>query len=339
MILERQTTSLCNVCYKTIPAMVRIAQAGVMMEKACSQHGMQVGVVEPDPVFYAWVRSMNAPSIYDGYFVDVTKRCNLRCQYCYYPLVKQDPAGVFSIGNIVDECASQRHLAPFILTGGEPTTREDIVDLVKAVSQVGPFELLTNGVRLESGPLYDELMPYLVRQNQANLHLSIHDDQTEAWRGVAAKLRADRVTIGSALIVIDSKERFLQALEIAKELSGVVRSVRIKAASRIWAEKKPSPSDEPEKIYVSHMLNWLTETGRPWQVIPQLQNKSVFVNVLFDGMHLMLVAWHDTKNVDLNDIACPPYYRARNGAVLNMVTAMLVNEGMEKGWLHGRKLA
>jgi uncharacterized radical SAM superfamily Fe-S cluster-containing enzyme len=46
MTFERQTTSLCNVCYKTIPAAVRVPQAGVTMEKVCSQHGKQLGVVE-----------------------------------------------------------------------------------------------------------------------------------------------------------------------------------------------------------------------------------------------------------------------------------------------------
>ena len=61
-----------------------------------------------------------------------------------------------------------------------------------------------------------------------------------------------------------------------------------------------------------------------------------FFNFALDGVYYMLVSWYDAENVDLLDIACPPFYRARNGQVENIVTACLINEGMSKGWLNGR---
>jgi hypothetical protein len=43
-------------------------------------------------------------------------------------------------------------------------------------------------------------------------------------------------------------------------------------------------------------------------------------------------------NVDLREIDMPPTYRARNGEVCNLVTANLINEGMQNGWLRGVKI-
>lgn len=335
MILNRQTVSLCPTCYKEVPATVRVGADGVWMTKVCSEHGMTRAMVERDPVFYMFVSGLNSPSIYDGYFIDVTRQCNLRCTYCYYPLEKKDPEGLFTIERLVQECAVNVHRAPFIFTGGEPTFRPDIVDLVKAVKRVGPVEMLTNGVRLADPVFYDELMPELMNADgTANLNLSIHDDQSDKWRTVIETCRRDQIRIESALIVVDSKERFFEAVKMADEFKDVVMSFRIKAATRIWNEQKPE-----EKIFVSDMMKWLEETGKPMHLITQGRHtKSVFLNVLFDGAFLMLLSWHDVTNVDLPDINCAPWYRARNGQVLNFVTAALVNEGMAAGYLCGNHI-
>jgi organic radical activating enzyme len=336
MKLTRNTISLCTTCYKEIPALITIGPEGVVMRKECSAHGEQTAVVEPDPVFYTLVNSLRCPSIYDGYFVDVTRRCNMRCNTCYFPLEEQDPDGLFSLDSIVEDCTVNARRAPFILTGGEPTIRGDIAKVIEEVSKIGPVELLTNGVRLADPELFQQVMPLLIAKNGvANLNLSIHPE-SDKWREVVEMCRKDEVKIESALLVIDSKESFQKAIAQAQELSDVVLAFRIKAATKIWAEQKPA-----DKIFVSHMLNWLEEMGG-YKLVPQRQNKSVFVNVIHNSnskpVLLMLVSWHDVNNVDLMDIDCPPFYRARNGQVANFVTAALINEGMEAGWLNGRRM-
>jgi uncharacterized radical SAM superfamily Fe-S cluster-containing enzyme len=342
MTLERQTASLCGVCYKEIPATVQVDSAGAKIHRRCAQHGDQTGLLEKDPVFYTWIKGQNCPSIYPGLMLDVTRRCNLRCKFCFYNLEKKDPADVYSIGNLVDECAAHRNLAPFILTGGEPTIRPDLPDLIKELLPLGPVEVVTNGVKLAEPEYFESLVPLLSNQVGdrwvANINLSIHDQETDAWKAVLERCRKDKIVLESALIVIDSGERFAQALDICRDASDVVQAFRIKAASQLWNEKKPPTGHG--KIFVSDMLSWLEamDGGVTWKLVPQRQNKSVFVNVAWRGLFLMLVSWHDIGNVDLLDISCPPYYRARNGVLANFVTAALINEGLQKGWMGGRKL-
>ena len=330
------TISFCPTCYAEVSASVTVGREGVTMNKSCPQHGQFTALVERDPLFYQIIRGLRAPSIYDGYFVDVTEVCNLRCEFCFHPLSKADPLGVYSIPAILNECAVSRHRAPFIITGGEPTTREDIGEVIRNVRQIGPVELLTNGTGLTKPELWTELVPLLTNEgtDTINVNLSLHVKETDAWREVVNRCRTEGVKLESALIVINSKEEFWEAMTLCKELSDVVECYRIKAASRIWNEQKPEG-----KIFVSDMYRWLEESGKPVVLVPQRHNKVSIVNVAYDRMHLMLVSWYDVSNIDLVDVDCAPYYRARNGEVQNFVTSCLINEGIERGFMKGRKIS
>jgi organic radical activating enzyme len=341
MKLERHTTSFCTTCYREIPAVISVHPGAVLMHKTCAVHGTTAAEVERDPVFYTHVMGLKSPNIYSGYFVDVTRKCNLRCTYCYYDLETKDPEGEFSIPRIVEECrvAATTYgeaALPFILTGGEPTLRDDLPELIMALQKVGPVVMLSNGVRLsKDDDLRGEVLMLLEdKERVCHLNLSIHDDQTDAWKTLLQQCREEYRKVESALIVVDSAASFLRAIDFGFEYSDVVQSFRIKAASKLWNEQKPD-----KKIFVSDMLAWLEGSGRQYQIIMPGHNKPSFVNVLVNGLWFMLVSWYDVSNVDIKDINCAPYYRARNGEVVNLVTYALINEGMQRGWCKGQRIS
>ncbi len=335
MNLYSSTISFCPTCYLEIPAKISIGRELVTMEKTCPVHGKSTGIVERDPLFYQHIRSLRSPSIYDGYFVDVTMVCNLRCSACFHPLAKTDPEGEYSIENILNECRVNRALGPFIITGGEPTVRPDIVELATKMKEIGPIELLSNGVKLAEEGLFTDMMALLKNEDSdvVNLNLSLHLKETDKWMVVVARCRSLGLKIESALIVIENKEEFLKAVELAKSLSDVIVSFRIKNASKLWNEQRPV-----EKVFVSDMLRWLEEQGKPLQMIPSRHNKISIINVVYDAVHLMLVSWYDVGNCDILDVDCAPYYRAKNGEVRNFVTACIINEGIAAGFVKGGKI-
>lgn len=342
MKFQRHTASLCNACYKEIPAVVEVLPVEVLIRKKCPEHGEQVGLLERNAMFYSMLTSLGVNGIYPGYFVDITRKCQLRCNPCYFPLEKADPVNLFSVESILSECKVGARMGQIILTGGEPTLHPQLKTIITEIRKFCAVDLLSNGIKLADKEYFDEIMPLLgrVQRNEMvlALHLSIHRKESEEWRKVIEHLRAANQKIASALIVIDSQESLRGAMAIAEETQDVVQTFRIKAASRLWAEGKPPSSEVGEdKIFISQMWDWLEDLGYQVELDTHgMNNKSVFVNVnvLSAGatipISLMLVSWHDVANVDLRDIECGPYYRARNGEVRNFVHASLINEGMDK---------
>ncbi|MBL0891952.1 MAG: radical SAM protein [Gemmatimonadaceae bacterium] len=85
------------------------------------------------PIFlakYAWLRLHRRPVLLN---FEVTMRCNARCSFCNY---WQTPASA-KAQELADFSAIARRFSPMLVTftGGEPTLRRDLEDLVRAVRQ------------------------------------------------------------------------------------------------------------------------------------------------------------------------------------------------------------
>ncbi len=62
----------------------------------------------------------------------VTSRCNLRCKHCFYWKELNQTPKEMTLDEIKKAASSLKHPAIFSLTGGEPTLRQDIVEISKA---------------------------------------------------------------------------------------------------------------------------------------------------------------------------------------------------------------
>jgi organic radical activating enzyme len=321
-VIVKQTISFCPECYKEIPAVIDVDQH-VNIIKKCSEHGEFSAMVERDPVFYMECMTANANNIYNGYFLDVTERCNLNCQYCFYHTTnKTDP----SIDALKSDAMINAHRAPIILTGGEPSLRKDLPEIIAEISQIAPVELLTNGTSID----IDSVLPMLTNENgTVNINLSIHPEAHGEDIKLINTISEMGKKLESVLFVIDEVDQIDGILAFGLKYKHAIESIRIKAATKLWDEQKPE-----NKIFVSDMLNHAKQYNPEplwWR-----NNKTSFFNFMLDGVIYMAVSWYDVENVDLLDIDCPPFYRARNGQIENIVTACLINEGMDKGWLNGR---
>src|SRR5688572_2703257 len=90
--------------------------------------------------------------------ISVTDRCNFRCVYCMPEegvrwLPKDDILTFEEIADVVRAAVEIHGIRRFKLTGGEPTLRHGIVDLVSMLRKIEGVEdlsLTTNGMLLES---------------------------------------------------------------------------------------------------------------------------------------------------------------------------------------------
>lgn len=148
--------------------------------------------------------------------ISLTDRCNLRCIYCM-PLGKlrfQPPEQLLTAAEIeqVVRAAVSIGFRKFRLTGGEPTLRADLVEIVEriaAVPGVGDLAMTTNAI------LLPELAPQLAAAGleRVNVHLDSLDEAhvarvmrwgtlDEIWDGIEAAERAGLVPIKLNTVVV-----------------------------------------------------------------------------------------------------------------------------------------
>lgn len=182
---EAQTESLCPVCLKLIPATVVTRGDTVYLKKSCAGHGCwKVPIWRGAPAYDEWKRP-KAPSRPElcyaevkvgcpfdcglcadhrqnpcSVLLEVTQRCTLGCPVCFAdvgaaPGARRDP-GMETIGGWYDRVLAAAGLCSIQLSGGEPTLRDDLPEIISLGRDKGFsfIQLNTNGVRLAAEPEY-----------------------------------------------------------------------------------------------------------------------------------------------------------------------------------------
>ncbi len=171
----RRTQSVCPICLKQIPARLVRRGSDYYLTKSCPTHGDFSAVVwRGTPELTEWTgdgfpEETGGTACPDGcglcgdhlqktccVLVEVTSRCNLGCPVCFahsgeagsdVPL--DDLRAIFR--RLVDDGRT------FVqLSGGEPTVRDDLPEIVAAARDAGceNIQLNTNGLRLGAEPTY-----------------------------------------------------------------------------------------------------------------------------------------------------------------------------------------
>lgn len=86
--------------------------------------------------------------------ISITDRCNLRCIYCMPDdgVTFYDHTDILSTADILAVAKAARNLgiSHFKITGGEPTVRKDLIDIIQGIKALDPddLSLTTNGLLL-----------------------------------------------------------------------------------------------------------------------------------------------------------------------------------------------
>ncbi|HIJ65317.1 MAG TPA: radical SAM protein [Candidatus Hydrogenedentes bacterium] len=88
------------------------------------------------------------------YFLEVTRRCNLRCAMCQYRKWFESAPGSeqredeLTTSEWRDVIGQTGRLSLITFTGGEPFVRDDLLELLEFASQLRRTHIITNGLRL-----------------------------------------------------------------------------------------------------------------------------------------------------------------------------------------------
>jgi uncharacterized radical SAM superfamily Fe-S cluster-containing enzyme len=174
-----QTESLCPDCLQRLDAGIVSIGDTVYLEKSCADHGSwQIPLWRGEPAYEQWQRP-KAPSrpevcyapVKDGcpfdcglcadhrqypcsVLLEVTQRCTLGCPVCFADVgaacrQETDP-DLAAIGNWYDRVLAAAGACNIQLSGGEPTLREDLPEIIALGKRKGFsfIQLNSNGIRL-----------------------------------------------------------------------------------------------------------------------------------------------------------------------------------------------
>ena len=184
------------------------------------------------PIFlgkYAWLRARNRPVLLN---FEVTMRCNAKCSFCDY---WKTPAEA-KHSEMHDFAEIVRRFSPMLITftGGEPTLRKDLEEIVSSVRKAVRYtyvQMITHGAMLS---LDRAMSLWDAGVDQFNISLDYLDERHDAARGIpglSAKIldlvpRMKDAGIGSVrfntVIKNDNLDQILPIVERAAALGGGV---------------------------------------------------------------------------------------------------------------------
>ena len=178
-----RTKSVCPVCLRVLEAQKTVGEHGIYLNKTCPEHGAFSALIWEGSIkeYFMWNGESSAidPTVNGKepqrgcpndcglcsahlrkgccMLLELTRRCNLECPVCYASAGKcGDDPNIEDIERQYDFLMA--HGGPFNiqLSGGEPTLREDLPEIIWLGRQKGFtfFQLNTNGIRLAAEPDY-----------------------------------------------------------------------------------------------------------------------------------------------------------------------------------------
>jgi 7,8-dihydro-6-hydroxymethylpterin dimethyltransferase len=178
-----QTTSLCEMCLRLVPAKIVAEHDCVYYLKRCPAHGVQKALISTDLAYYRlcqdYIKPGDRPLVFQTRtelgcpydcglcpdheqhsclaLIDVNEACNLTCPVCF---ADSSPARSFhrplsEIERMLDALVASEGEPDLVqFSGGEPTLHPEILGILAAAKRrpVRHVMLNTNGIRLAKEP-------------------------------------------------------------------------------------------------------------------------------------------------------------------------------------------
>jgi len=183
-----KTSSVCPACYqegkiRKIDAKIIEEDGKVYITKECKKHGSFKDIYFSDArVYKKWMKYtvtgksapdvktkvFDEPALYDEHKSQsvltnllATNRCDLRCNYCFMNAGASGRVYEPTLDQIRDLMIQARNERPMgskalQITGGEPTIRNDLIDIVRMAKDIGftHVQVNTNGLKLADSVEY-----------------------------------------------------------------------------------------------------------------------------------------------------------------------------------------
>lgn len=266
-----ETRALCPECMAVLPASLYAdSQSKVWMTRTCPEHGETQTMVWPDVEHYQRFRSLAFPKVAPAVItetakpcptgcgicqrhkrkptlveVEVTQRCNLRCPVCFMSAESDNTdVPLEELRGFFEAVARTAGVETGLqITGGEPTVRKDLSDIVRMARDMGfwGIEVNTNGVVISRDLEY---LQQLVASGLTGIYLQFDGVTAEPYRQIRGadlletKLRAVencraagvQVVLAMTIVSGINSDQIGAVIQYALDNSDVVAGVALQPA-------------------------------------------------------------------------------------------------------------
>lgn len=299
------TYSLCEHCYRHVPAKRFIRDGCVYLGKTCPKHGYHECLVEIDSEFY--LNQEYERRNPHSYWLDTTNRCNLDCPHCYQmpENTSTDPAIdylLFQIRQWPDNGF------PISLVGAEPTTRKDLPELIRAIQSLPGkprmIMVVTNGINLGKEDYAKKFVGI------DNLKWTIGLNHPEYNGGVIRKKQEEGIkncvnlglTIKNFTYTLGDLNQLPYVLEEVQEWNrkGICDNTRIQVGVDIGR----TPEEHEAELYLSDLVKATKQEtlNKNWSWEPSTEGNRTHYAVYINGVLHRLIKWVDVKTIDFSEV-------------------------------------
>ncbi|MFH1624161.1 MAG: radical SAM (seleno)protein TrsS [Pseudomonadota bacterium] len=289
-----ETESLCPVCLAKIAAKRTVFENNVVLEKRCREHGSFRALLWRDAKLYEeWGSGEDAPGSEARFstsnmgcphdcglcpehkgetctaLMEVTHRCDINCPVCFASSEKnlREPS-IETVKEMYQTVLEAGGPYPVQLSGGEPTIRDDLADIVAMGKKMGFYhiQLNTHGIRLAREK------EYLQRLKDSGLDLvylqfdGVSDDVYRFTRGANLfdhKLQAIQncldLKVGVALVPTlipgINDHQIGDIVRFAKKWIPIVKSIHFQPVS--YFGRYPKAPDDQDRATIPDVLRAL----------------------------------------------------------------------------------
>jgi MoaA/NifB/PqqE/SkfB family radical SAM enzyme len=296
-----ETISLCEHCYRHIPAERFEKNGQMVLGKTCPKHGYQEAVLDISAEFYnAQQYQRRKPS---SYWLDITNRCNLDCPHCYQmPDNNSTDPSIDYLLSILESWPDNGY--PVSLVGAEPTVRKDLPEIVLAIQNLPTKPrtviIVTNGVYLAK---WDYVKRFKDIPNLKWTFGLNHPDynggqiRTKQMEGLenCIKLGLDVKTLTYTLA----------NLEQLSDVMYEVQKFKINARIQLGVEIGRVPEGDFVELYLSELVvvaeKFCLDNGWSWEPDYKNGNRTHYA-VRINGIEHKFIKWCDVRTIDLEEV-------------------------------------
>lgn len=298
-MIIKKTRSLCPVCGSVLEADIVEEEGKIWIVRTCPDHGKFRHIYWSDPAMYhrfeqydAIGRGVTNPqnpvasdtcptacglcsNHHSGTLlanIDLTNRCNLDCDFCFANAracgFVYEP-GFDEIVKMMQVLRNEKPVpTPAVqFSGGEPTMRDDLIEIVKKAKELGfpQVQIATNGVKLANNP---ELAQQLKDAGLSTVYLHFDgvSEKTNPFLKIHIKALDNLTKAGIGVVLVPTIIKGRNDMEVGQILRfaadhiSIVRGVNFQPVSFTGAAK--DEDIDKERITIPELIGDIeTQTG------------------------------------------------------------------------------